>query len=57
LTGSLEEPRCGPAADLHSSEREQIDGMYSLASMDRFRDDRREAAKLRGLLRRAGLNS
>lgn len=31
-------------------EREEIDGMYSLASMDRFRADLREAARLRGLL-------
>jgi hypothetical protein len=28
----------------------QIDGMYSLASLDRFKDDMAEAARLRGLL-------
>jgi len=31
-------------------ERQEIDGMYSLASMDRFRADLAEAARLRGLL-------
>lgn len=31
-------------------ERRQIDGMYSLASLGSFRDDLREAARLRGLL-------
>jgi hypothetical protein len=34
-------------------ERQEIDGMYSLASMDRFRADLREAARLRGLLPQA----
>lgn len=31
-------------------ERKQIDGMYSLASLDRFREDLVGAARLRGLL-------
>jgi hypothetical protein len=31
-------------------ERRQIDGMYTLASLDRFRDDLQQAARLRGLL-------
>jgi hypothetical protein len=31
-------------------ERQQIDGMYSLATLDRFRHDLDEAARLRGLL-------
>lgn len=31
-------------------EREEIDGLYTLASFDRFRDDLEDAAKLRGLL-------
>jgi hypothetical protein len=31
-------------------ERRQIDGMYTLAGLDRFRDDLQQAARLRGLL-------
>ena len=31
-------------------ERQQIDGMYTLATLDRFRDDLEYAAHLRGLL-------
>jgi hypothetical protein len=31
-------------------ERRQIDGMYTLATLDRFRDDLQQAARLRGLL-------
>jgi hypothetical protein len=31
-------------------ERRQIDGMYTLATLDRFRDDLQHAARLRGLL-------
>lgn len=31
-------------------ERQQIDGMYTLATLDRFRDDLQQAARLRGLL-------
>lgn len=31
-------------------ERQQIDGMYTLLTLDRFRADLAEAARLRGLL-------
>lgn len=31
-------------------ERHQIDGMYTLATLDRFRDDLQHAARLRGML-------
>lgn len=34
----------------HLWETDQIDGMYTLASLDRFRDDLEEAARLRGIL-------
>lgn len=34
----------------HLWESKQIDGMYTVAALDRFRDDLEEAARLRGLL-------